>query len=361
MEIELMTFTRTTSLLGLVAVLAAGALLIAWTQDQATKREAAATRKSAAEKNMKPKYSKSGYDLTPLTKEEVAAIAKTLTPEQYRVTMNAGTEPPHCGNLTNTMTKGVYVSVVGGLPLFKSSAKFISKSGWASFFEPFDPEHVIEHEDSAHGMVRVEIRDARSGAHLGHVFDDGPPPTGRRYCLNSAALKFIPEGEPLPEESQPAKLETAYFAAGCFWGVEDKLAKMPGVLDAVSGYMGGTTENPTYRDVCDEGTGHAETVKVVFDPKRVSYRQLLDTFFTLHNPTTLNRQGPDVGTQYRSAVFATTPEQAKLAKELIEKLAASDKYKSKKIVTQVVDPGPVFWAAEEYHQDYHAKHGGSCD
>jgi peptide methionine sulfoxide reductase msrA/msrB len=306
-----------------------------------------------------PKYSRSGYDLTPLSKERIAEIVKTLTPEQRRVTQDAGTEPAFCGNLVDNHQNGIYVCVVGGLPLFRSTAKFDSGTGWPSFFEPFDPDHVIERVDSTYGMSRVEILDARSGAHLGHVFDDGPAPTGKRYCLNSAALRFIPEGTPLPPESQPAKLDTAYFAGGCFWGVEDIFEQIDGVADAISGYQGGTTPNPTYEQVCTDATGHAETVKVVFDPARVSYERLLQVFFANHDPTTMNSQGPDFGTQYRSAIFAATPEQKQQAEAYIKTLQASPQFLKRKIVT-TVQMAPPFYPAEDYHQDYHAKHGGSC-
>lgn len=307
------------------------------------------------------KYSKSGYDITPLSKERLDEIKKTLTPEQIRIAFNAGTEPPHCGVFTDNKESGIYVSAVGGLPLFRSKAKFISKSGWASFYETFDPAHVVEREDRSHGMVRVEILDARSGAHLGHVFDDGPEPTGRRYCLNSAVLKFIPEGAELPLESRPVASETAYFAGGCFWGIEDRFQKTAGVMDAVSGYMGGSVDAPGYKLVCTGTTGHAETVKVVFDPKRTSYAALLDVFFGIHDATQMNRQGPDVGTQYRSAVFAATKEQAESARKRIATLGETPRYKGRKVVTEVVDPGPKFYEAEAYHQDYHKIHGGSCD
>ncbi|MFO0829735.1 MAG: bifunctional methionine sulfoxide reductase B/A protein [Phycisphaerales bacterium] len=303
-------------------------------------------------------YSKTGYDVTPWTKEQIAEAAKSLTQEQRNVVLDAGTEPPFCGMFTDTKDEGMYVCVLGGLPLFKSEHKFISKSGWASFFAPFDSEHVIEKVDRSHGMVRTEILDARTGAHLGHVFDDGPPPTGKRYCLNSAALKFIKKGDPIPAESQPA-LQFAYFAGGCFWGVEDAFEKLPGVISAESGFAGGRLAQVSYKQVCNGDTGHAETVKITFDPKVVSYRDLVKQFFRIHDPTTLNRQGPDVGDQYRSEIFTTDDEQAKVAKEVIEKLQGLDAFKGRKIVT-LVAPVTNWVRAEEYHQDYHAKNGGHC-
>lgn len=164
---------------------------------------------------------------------------------------------------------------------------------------------------------------------------------------------------PLPADSQPS-LASAYFAGGCFWGVEDVFRQVDGVTDAVSGYMGGQVANPTYKQVCSDTTGHAETVKVVFDPARVDYRQLLKVFFDNHDPTTLDRQGPDIGSSYRSAIFAATPEQEKAAEAFVQELSKAPRFTGRKIVTQIVAPGPQFWAAEEYHQDYHEKHGGSC-
>lgn len=154
-------------------------------------------------------------------------------------------------------------------------------------------------------------------------------------------------------------MEKATFGAGCFWGVQAAFDHIPGVLETAVGYEGGTLDSPTYRDVCTDRTGHAEVLQITFDPARVSYQQLLDTFFAEHNPTQLNRQGPDVGTQYRSAIFYHSPEQQQEANATIARLAAEHKF-SKPIVTQVV-PAETFWRAEEYHQKYLEKRGAaSC-
>jgi len=308
----------------------------------------------------RPRLSASGYDLSPLAPERKAEILSGLDAKTLEVTQEAGTERAGTSPLLHEKRKGLFVSAVGGLPLFRSEDKFESGTGWPSFTRPFDPDHVILREDTSHGMRRVEVLDARSGAHLGHVFDDGPQPTGKRYCMNGVALRFVPEGEALPPESRPLPTETAYFAGGCFWGVEDVFQQIPGVLEAVSGYMGGTTSKPTYEQVCDDTTGHAETVQVVFDPTRVTYGELLKVFFANHDATTRNRQGPDIGSQYRSAVFAVDARQLETARAFLDALARKPHYADRKIVTQLVGPGPVFWPAEEFHQDYHAKHGGSC-
>jgi methionine-S-sulfoxide reductase len=162
----------------------------------------------------------------------------------------------------------------------------------------------------------------------------------------------------------PPGAARAYFAAGCFWGVEHTFAGVDGVLDAVSGYMGGSLEQPGYREVCSGQTGHAETVEVTFDPARVSYRELLDVFFECHDPTQVDRQGPDVGSQYRSAIFAVDGAQLAEARAAVASLMESPSFRAlhrgRPVATQVVAPGPRFWRAEESHQDYHAKHGGAC-
>lgn len=150
--------------------------------------------------------------------------------------------------------------------------------------------------------------------------------------------------------------EKATFAAGCFWGVEASFRQLPGVIEAISGYTGGATEHPTYRAVCGHGTGHAEAVEVTYDPERISYAQLLGTFWQIHDPTQLNRQGPDVGDQYRSAIFTHSPEQQHLATASRE---AEQAKHARPIVTQI-GTAPTFWPAEEYHQRYAEKHGGAA-
>lgn len=351
---------------------------------------------------MPSKVSKSNYDITPLSKDRVAELAKKLDPEAFRITQSAATERPFCGMLLDNKKDGVYACVVCGLPLFSSEHKFNSGTGWPSFYREFDPEHVAKHEDRSFGMARTEINCARCGAHLGHVFDDGPRPTGQRHCLNSASLTFIEKGQPVPAESRPLETtamgkgngemsshsgnsgpaaqsasaqgvapqgaalqtsapqtETAYFAGGCFWGIEHYFQEGPGVIDAQSGYMQGSVENPTYKQVCSGTTGHAETVKVVFDPKKISFRRLLQAFFDMHDPTQLNRQGPDFGTQYRSGIWTTSDAQKREAEAYIKELADKKAFDGKKIVTQV-EPAKMFWPAEDYHQDYVVNTGRAC-
>ncbi|PYX95778.1 MAG: peptide-methionine (S)-S-oxide reductase [Acidobacteria bacterium] len=150
-------------------------------------------------------------------------------------------------------------------------------------------------------------------------------------------------------------METATFGAGCFWGVEESFRQIPGVIDTAVGYLGGDMQNPTYQDVCTDETGHAEVVEVTYDPAKVSYDQLLNTFWESHDPTTLNRQGPDIGTQYRSAIFFHSPEQERLARASKEKMQASGRFR-RQIVTEIT-PASTFYRAEEYHQKYLAKRG----
>jgi peptide methionine sulfoxide reductase msrA/msrB len=281
---------------------------------------------------------------------------KILTPEQYKITRQGGTECAFTGKYWDFKGKGVFKCVCCGIPLFKTDEKFESGTGWPSFTAPFSKDSVVSLTDSGHGMVRTEIRCAACGAHLGHVFNDGPAPGGQRYCINSAALVFEPEKK---AAANPVKTEKACFGAGCFWGVEEYFRKLDGVTGTTVGYMGGSMKNPSYKDVCTDKTGHAEVLLIEFDPSKISYGQLLGHFWKMHNPTTLNRQGPDHGTQYRSVIFCYGPEQKKEAEASKDALQKSGKYKNP-VVTEIV-PAGEFWRAEEYHQRYHQKHGGpSC-
>ncbi len=306
-----------------------------------------------------PEYSKSSFDITPLSEERKAELAEDLTDEERRVLLNDGTEPAFCGTLLDNKLEGIYACKLCGLPLFESGSKFDSGTGWPSFDRAIDREHVTYKEDRSLWMVRTEIECARCEGHLGHVFGDGPTDTGRRYCLNSASLDFFEKGSDIPMRSQPIQTETAYLAGGCFWGVEHYFQKQPGVIDVVSGYQGGHVENPTYEQVCTGRTGHTESVRIVYDPARISFRDLLEIFFVVHDPRQLNRQGPDIGTQYRSAIFATDPDQRRVAEEFIRDAADDPKFKGRPIVTEINDYA-TFYEAEDYHQDYNARTGRSC-
>jgi peptide methionine sulfoxide reductase msrA/msrB len=284
--------------------------------------------------------------------------------EQYHVMRQRGTEKAFTGEYDDHYEKGVYICAGCGTPLFSSKTKYDHGTGWPSFTAPVKDSYIDYFDDFSNLMHRTETRCAVCGSHLGHVFDDGPGPTGKHYCINSASLDFKPsdthpspesnsENKPGEKESKSVHAETATFAAGCFWGIEHKFSSLPGVISTAVGFTGGDTKNPTYGQVCSNTTGHAEAVKITYDPDKISYEKLLEFFFKIHDPTQENRQGLDIGTQYRSSIFYHSAEQKDTAEKILKKLESSGRF-TKPIATQII-PAPEFYKAEEYHQKYYEK------
>lgn len=284
---------------------------------------------------------------------------KTLTPEEKRVILDKGTEMPFTGQYLRMKQDGTYVCKQCGAPLYRSGDKFDSGCGWPSFDDEISG--AVRRQRDADGR-RTEILCARCGGHLGHVFEgEGFTPKNTRHCVNSVSLDFVPavavgqidtdSADNGPDAALPAT-GTAIYAGGCFWGVEHLMQQVPGVISVESGYIGGHVDHPTYEQVCSHTTGHAEAVRVVYDPAKVSYETLTRLFLEIHDPTQTDGQGPDRGEQYRSEIFYADDTQRRTAERLIGIL----RDKGYAVVTRV-SAATTFWPAEDYHQDYYRHKG----
>lgn len=266
-----------------------------------------------------------------------------LTPDEENVIVNRGTEKPFSGKYYQHSGNGTYNCKRCDAPLYRSDDKFDAQCGWPSFDDEIP--RAVKHRPDADGR-RTEIVCKNCGGHLGHVFN-GEQLTEKnvRHCVNSVSLNFV-------AADQTLKTEKAYFAAGCFWGVEYLMQKAEGVISTRVGYMGGKSEKPTYEEVCSGKSGHAETVEVEFDRSLTSFETLARLFFEIHDPTQIDRQGPDIGSQYRSHIFYVDENQ----KEVAEKLIGILTDKGFEIATRL-SKAAVFGDGEDYHQDYYLKNG----
>jgi peptide methionine sulfoxide reductase msrA/msrB len=283
---------------------------------------------------------------------------KELSPEQFFVLRQKGTERPFTGELLMNKEKGVYKCAACGNELFTDEMKFDSHCGWPSFDKEISGGKIKTIKDTTHGMIRTEIICAKCDGHLGHLFDDGPTETGMRYCVNSLSLEFVNKEDLKKTENNSAK--TLLLGGGCYWCVEAVYEMLDGVVKVESGFSGGKVKNPSYEEVCSGNTGHAEVVKITYDYNKTSFEEILKVFFTVHDPTTLNRQGADVGTQYRSVIYYNNEQEKQSANQIINELNKAKVY-SNPIVTEVSLVGE-FYKAKDDHQNYYQqnKEQGYC-
>lgn len=267
----------------------------------------------------------------------------SLTPLQYNVIINKATEYPFTGEFTDADTNGSYLCRNCGIALFRSTNKFHSGCGWASFDDEIAGR--VRHQPDHDGM-RVEIVCDKCNGHLGHIFTgEGFTSRNQRYCVNSASLDFV-------ADMVVNQTEEIILAAGYFWGVEYYLKKIPGVLLTEVGYCGGHINNPIYDDVKKQITGHLEVVRVVWDSEKQNLETILKTFFEIHDPEQIDGQGPDIGNQYLSAIFYYDNNQKQSAENIMN-LLTNNGYK---LATQLRTAEP-FWIGEKYHRDYYNQKG----
>lgn len=278
--------------------------------------------------------------------EEKTMNYNKLSKEEQRVILYKGTEIPYSGEFYSHKEDGTYICKQCDAPLYKSTDKFDSGCGWPSFDDEI--KGAIKRVPDEDGS-RVEIVCANCGGHLGHVFEgEKLTPKNTRHCVNSVSIDFKSISELIDKNSK------AYFAGGCFWGVEYHFEKLDGVISAVSGYMGGTTPSPNYKEICTGATGHLEVVEVTYDKSKINFETLTKLFFEIHDPSQTNGQGPDIGTQYLSAVFYSNEDEKRITKKLIDILEEKNINVATKLISTLNTP---FFKAEDYHQDYYNKTG----
>lgn len=269
------------------------------------------------------------------TESEWEAI---LPQNVFAITRLKGTERPGSSDMCYSFDPGIYACACCETLLFDSTSKFDSGTGWPSFAQPIDKTAVAYHKDSSYGMVRVETLCNVCNAHLGHVFQDGPPPSGLRYCINALSLKKVNQN-----------IQKVVLGGGCFWCTEAVFQRIKGVLSVISGYAGGHVSSPSYNEVVSGLTGHAEVIEITYDADQITFEDIIRIHMTTHDPTTLNQQGADKGTHYRSIIFYNNSNELSVIEKVF--LDVQPHY-DRPIITEL-KPLEALFEAEDYHQDYY--------